>query len=270
VLDLWAFDLVGRLNGSYAAITEPWWYYLGMLPGALAPWTPLAVIGTVVSVQQIKQAPSDTVRFLLCWAFLPIVVLSLPSGKHHHYLVQCLAPWAILAAIGIQWVWIRMPAWRPRAAIAGRCALTGIVVFYMAFHSLYLPASDQCVDDTMFLRSIPDVRRPGVPLVANADLQSMDLFRNLFYLDSDTQTVHNLSYLDDEQFDVPAVYVLTRAKDQSRLEAFGDVTLVLQSKRSRRETGPQDRLSLFHLRYRSDLERRSHSTAITPMQVMGR
>ena len=41
-------------------------------------------------------------QFLWCWAIIPIFVLSLPHRKHHHYLVPSLAPWAILAALGMR------------------------------------------------------------------------------------------------------------------------------------------------------------------------
>ncbi|MFM8582339.1 MAG: ArnT family glycosyltransferase, partial [Planctomycetaceae bacterium] len=39
VVDLWHYDHVGRLDGSYVDLTEPWWYYLKVLPTNLAPWT---------------------------------------------------------------------------------------------------------------------------------------------------------------------------------------------------------------------------------------
>ena len=40
-------------------------------------------------------------RFLWCWAWVGLIVLSLPARKHHHYLVPIVTPWAILGALGL-------------------------------------------------------------------------------------------------------------------------------------------------------------------------
>ncbi len=269
VLALWRFDLLGRLDGSYAAITEPWWYYLAMWPGAVAPWTPLAAAGLFLASRDGRFGRDPRYRLLLVWAVVPLLLLSAASGKHHHYMVQALAPWAMLSALAGRWLWQRLPrALRARPVWIGGTA--AIATIYFALHSLYLPVSDQCRDDTALLRAIRAQRAPGQMLVANADLRSMDLFRNLFYLDSDVRTVHTLAELDDERFAVPEVFVLTRARDRAALEAFGDVSLLLQSAHTRRESGPEDRLTLFRLRYRPGLERRRHDRRITPMQAMYR
>ena len=53
-------------------------------------------------------------RYLWCWALAPIVFFSLARGKHHHYLLSCLAPLAVLGALGTVrlWAWLRQaPAW---------------------------------------------------------------------------------------------------------------------------------------------------------------
>jgi hypothetical protein len=42
---------------------------------------------------------------------LPPLAFSVPQGKHHHYLLQCLAPWAILAAVGSVRLWRSIPSW---------------------------------------------------------------------------------------------------------------------------------------------------------------
>jgi hypothetical protein len=36
---------------------------------------------------------------------------SIPDGKHHHYLLQCLVPWAVLAALGTVRLWQSIAAW---------------------------------------------------------------------------------------------------------------------------------------------------------------
>jgi 4-amino-4-deoxy-L-arabinose transferase-like glycosyltransferase len=98
---------------------EPWWYYPVNLMGRGLPWTPFAVFALVLTARQAWIEQNRAMRFLWCWAIVPIVVLSIPHRKHHHYLVPSLAPWAILAAIGVNALAGQMfkgPAWarRPR------------------------------------------------------------------------------------------------------------------------------------------------------------
>jgi 4-amino-4-deoxy-L-arabinose transferase-like glycosyltransferase len=116
---------------------EPWWYYPVMLLGRAMPWIPAAIVALVVTARQAwgdpkqllldhgnDQTPThraettgrgqggfprstrgggnSALRFLWCWAIVPIIVLSIPHRKHHHYLVPSLPPWAILAALGLK------------------------------------------------------------------------------------------------------------------------------------------------------------------------
>ena len=76
-------------------------------------------------------------RFLWCWAILPPLVFSLSDGKHHHYLLQCIAPWAVLSVFGARAIWQvyheRVPRWLqdpliPTAA-CGLCAVAALVAF---------------------------------------------------------------------------------------------------------------------------------------------
>ncbi len=109
VLQIMGFDVRGRLDGS--TFDDPWWYYVATVPWAILPWTFLAVAGlAVVSRRGLSQAESPE-RFLLCWSLLTVLVLSIPSGKHHHYLVPALAPWGVLAALGGRWLWRQTLAW---------------------------------------------------------------------------------------------------------------------------------------------------------------
>lgn len=125
-IDLWLSDYVGRLNRGY--IREPVWYYFITLPWVVFPWTVPAFVGFWLTWRQAwrgvggerekgrkgegeKRTPE---RFLWVWALLTPAVFSIPDGKHHHYLLQCLAPWAVLSALGAFHLWRRFvhgPAW---------------------------------------------------------------------------------------------------------------------------------------------------------------
>ena len=81
---------------------EPWWFYGPTLLGVAMPWTPAAIVALFMTARRAWRQRDRALRFLWCWAIVPIIVLSLPHRKHHHYLVPSLAPWAILAALGVR------------------------------------------------------------------------------------------------------------------------------------------------------------------------
>ena len=97
VRDNWKFD--------YQDTTEydgPFWYYpVNALGGLCMPWIWASIIGFLATRKSAIAEKSSGARFVWSWAILPVIVLSIPHRKHHHYLVPSLAPWAILSAIGI-------------------------------------------------------------------------------------------------------------------------------------------------------------------------
>lgn len=99
IVDLWGSDYLGRINRGY--MREPAWYYLPHLLLNLAPWTPVALLGLWLTRGKAWSEARSPERFLWFWAVAPVLVLSIPQGKHHHYLLSITAPWAVLAAVGI-------------------------------------------------------------------------------------------------------------------------------------------------------------------------
>ncbi len=112
IIELWKEHYGGRLNKGY--LQEPWWYYLAYLPNVLIPWTLPALIGLWTTRKAAFAGPGPE-RFLWCWALVPPAVFSLSDGKHHHYLLQCLAPWAVLSVLGLRVLWQycrdKLPHW---------------------------------------------------------------------------------------------------------------------------------------------------------------
>ncbi len=135
VLELWNYDLGGRLSGEYAAINEPLWYYPVNLLWMLAPWTLMLPTAFWVTRKTALWSRTSPERFLWCWALLVPIVFSIPGGKHHHYLLHAIVPWAVLASFGVlrvrtwtlNWpVWARNP-WTGLASIA----VPGIVAVWI-------------------------------------------------------------------------------------------------------------------------------------------
>ncbi len=140
ITDLWKSDYAGRLNDNY--MREPSWYYLAQLPWVLFPWTFAVLIGVASSWRRIVREGRTPERFLFAWAIGAVAVLSVPQGKHHHYLLHALAPWAAFAAIGTVrvWQWLReTPPTRLLWACFALLAVCGEVGFVLAARKSAVP-----------------------------------------------------------------------------------------------------------------------------------
>lgn len=109
---LWIADVVTRTDGINRR--DPAWYYFAALAWCLLPWTFAAIHGLWLTRREAWKTASSPARWLWCWSLLPVLLLTIPHHKHHHYLVPCLAPWAILAALGAIAEWRAFSEWSGR------------------------------------------------------------------------------------------------------------------------------------------------------------
>ena len=101
VVDVWQYDLGGRLDGSYVTMAEPIWYYPVNLLWMVLPWTFIIPVGMKLTASKAWKDGGSAERFLWCWAIGVPLVFSLPHGKHHHYLLSAVAPWSIIGSHGL-------------------------------------------------------------------------------------------------------------------------------------------------------------------------
>lgn len=283
VWDNWRFDYLGKSDGNAAKQwNEPWWYYLMMLPMALAPWTWATVIGAVASARRAWNESRSPERFVWCWALAGLIVLSLPARKHHHYLVPIVTPWAILGALGLREVgkWIdsrgsrrasdaAAPRVDPRpwllaAAVAAFIACAAWVQFAVAGRDPAMLA------EMTFLAEVEAGVPPGEPVFINSDIGSLGFFRLQFTLHRWQRLLHNLSFLRDRELRSPVAYVITRAHDEPALSRIGATGIVAQAATSRRERSPGQRFTLFRVMIPPELQRYPRPAYIGVMQAMGR
>jgi 4-amino-4-deoxy-L-arabinose transferase-like glycosyltransferase len=109
MLQIWFRDVTDRTEGI--RWSEPVWKYWVDILWSIAPWTPAALYGLWLTRGKAFGERASADRFLWCWSLLTLAFLSTASHKHHHYLVPCLAPWAVLGAIGSVRIWQQVGTW---------------------------------------------------------------------------------------------------------------------------------------------------------------
>lgn len=115
LLHWWFGEMEGRFEQSYYGASQPVWYYPFSLTWQLLPWSPLLLLAWPLAWsrqrRRARTAPRgdfNASRFLLCWAFAPLLLLSLAPHRHHHYALPTLPAQAIMiaAALPVLWQWL--------------------------------------------------------------------------------------------------------------------------------------------------------------------
>lgn len=270
-LELWGFDLFHRLNGNY--LGEPPWYYFESLTWVTQPWLIAAIAGLLLTHRKVWDENVPMLRFVWCWAWMPILAYSLADGKHHHYMIHYLAPWAMLAAYAAVRGWQKIAErWALGRRMIGIVAAGFGCIFVLyaagfAYKGAYLNRS---LDDTAFLHEARSRVPLDQPLMINSADEALEGLRMQFYLSDSTYFLHNLSFVRDDRIHGADVFVVTRYNRKPELEKYGTVEPIIKCKHARREASEEERWTLFHVHLRDDLQRKSAKQPITPMQAMYR
>ncbi len=105
---LWENILYDFQSGFSA---DPWWYYGPTILWTCLPWVPWAIYALLKSDRSMRLRGG----LLVMCAVVPVLVMSVPERKHHHYLVPVLWAWAGLSAMGLRMGWRLASGWRVRA-----------------------------------------------------------------------------------------------------------------------------------------------------------
>jgi hypothetical protein len=74
--------------------------YLYYFTNATVSFTPVSILAAATLVMKRRELPSPKLAMPLLWALLPMLLLSIPAGKHLRYMTPLLPAFAIFAAIG--------------------------------------------------------------------------------------------------------------------------------------------------------------------------
>jgi len=121
---------------------EPFWYYFICILWTSAPWTLVWIFGLILVWRDRSENPQARL-FLLCWALAPLLAVSAPARKHHHYLVAILPAYAVLAAFGLRKMddLLRASARKWGSALLGTLGigLPGLVAFVVFANRHQIP-----------------------------------------------------------------------------------------------------------------------------------
>lgn len=111
---------------------DPWWYYGLTLLWTTQPWTIPILVALVWAVRRCRH--DRMARVVLCLAVAPVVLMSVPERKHHHYLVPVLGAWAILGSVGMSLIWTWGCSLKPRpVTVTISYAIAGVLAGVGAF-----------------------------------------------------------------------------------------------------------------------------------------
>jgi 4-amino-4-deoxy-L-arabinose transferase-like glycosyltransferase len=234
----------------------------------LPPWGILSAVGLVRYRLMIQNWQSKWNHPLL-----PALAVGLPAAIALWVLREKIPgpSWLLpVAMLGIPLV-ILFITWllRERRALrAAPVAFTALLAMYWGIHLFAAKVGDQGITDYAFFRQVPQHVDNSAPLYVNAQLQCcLEVNRILFYMERGTKVVHNLTFLLDERIKEHKVFLITRACDEPALHKLGDVRLLLQSEKSRRELSPGDRLTLYEVTFKPDLPRYPNNLTIQQQQI---
>jgi len=129
-----AFIAIFLLNHNIARFvsdihhhTEPFYYFLPILPGLMFPWCAWLILLIPDSLRRWREWDRETL-FLACWVLVPLIFFSASKSKLPGYVLPCMPPAALLLGARIsRWVeQSQRPKWHGTAACV-HLALAAII-----------------------------------------------------------------------------------------------------------------------------------------------
>ena len=218
VLDFWKNDYGSRVNQGY--MQEPAWYYFAQWPMVVFPWPILVVMGFVDSKTKALTVKGSPERLLWCWGLVPILFFSIPQGKHHHYLLQTMTPWAVLGALGGMRFWNMMAVQKNylRGLSLGCLILVGVHWGSYALRTAYW---DRYREDSQFIQQTASLLPPHQRIFVMDDDAPLNASWLLYYLDGRATMLHNITFLREDNIPEKEIYLIARKKQEPDEEETG-------------------------------------------------
>jgi 4-amino-4-deoxy-L-arabinose transferase-like glycosyltransferase len=99
--EAWGAHIVGRISGEFSTTGKPFWHYATTIPVQSLPWLPALPVGLWAAFAKAGRDRRDPAWFFLAWTLVPVVLLSIPQDKHHHYIIHALPGLSPFMALGL-------------------------------------------------------------------------------------------------------------------------------------------------------------------------
>ena len=188
----------------------------------------------------------------------------IPGGQSVHLAILVLVP----LAVGFLW-WAGT---RREVRLAAPAFFAGLLGCYLLLHGYKTHITIGYRGDRAFIEAVRQRanEESDRPLLVIADYHPLSASWLLFYLGNSPTLLHNATFLGCDDITAPEVLVVTRALSEPTLREYGTATVLLQSEHTQGETSPQERWTLFRLRFRQDLVRVPGHVYISPAQAAAR
>ena len=99
--DAWGAHILGRISGEFSTTGNPFWHYAATIPLQTLPWVLFLPLGLWAAFRRAGRDRRAPTWFFLAWTMVPVVLLSIPEDKHHHYIIHALPGLSPFMALGL-------------------------------------------------------------------------------------------------------------------------------------------------------------------------
>ncbi|NOX59322.1 MAG: phospholipid carrier-dependent glycosyltransferase [Planctomycetes bacterium] len=127
VLSLWQAEYMGRFSGEMADRSQPFWYYIPIVFGFVAPFALFFSEGVASFFLKPYARHKHALGFLLAWGVWGLIFLSASSFKRPHYVASIIPPFLLLIVPVVDRLFFDALAY-PKRVIQVFCDLCTIAV----------------------------------------------------------------------------------------------------------------------------------------------
>ena len=170
---------------SSSASLNPWYAYFEILLSNYEPWLILLLMGfykVVNGFGSFDDKRKDSLTFLLCWCFAPLVIFQLAKVKQYHYIMPLYIPFAVIAADAVN-------GFGERAKKNVTAALA-ILTFLLAVSYVIYPIIPKTLDSREYvenLKMVPELKKLDGDVYALR--HGFSYFNNCFWFYADKRSV---------------------------------------------------------------------------------
>ncbi|MCA9249550.1 MAG: glycosyltransferase family 39 protein [Phycisphaerales bacterium] len=132
VLSLWQAEYMGRFSGEMDDRAMPFWYYIPIVFGFVAPFALFLGEGTIAVFLKPYAHRKHALGFLFAWAIWGLFFLSLSSFKRPHYVASIIPPFILMMVPVVERMYFEASAY-PKRIVNAFCDICVIVIIALVF-----------------------------------------------------------------------------------------------------------------------------------------